>query len=535
MGRSSCVSEKPEFPEANPYSNPGMSRQAPAMLLAHVYQRLACGPGFAVEVAPGADPIDATAFVHIVEACRALLRSKAAKAGDAVMFQGDQGLPALAVFWACVMEAMVFVPVDAGWPAYLLQKAVARAIPSLAVVDDECLPAWHAMAEAGAIPGVPVLPVSQLPVSRVAPSCVADAAEEALEPDTPAAFLFTSGSAGEPKAVVLSHAALARSARLVVDTFDWHPGERLLNLADPHTMSGLRNAFVSAPLAGMTWVCAPKKTRENAFALMECVGLAQAQRMVAAPILLRHVNLLGARVADDAFASLKALYCTGADLNADEVGRFHARFGIPVVNYYGLTETVGLCLSQDPGHWSPEDGSLGRPVGCRVRLVGEDGAEAGAGEVGELQVLLEHPMSGYLRDDAATAAAFEGPWLRTGDLVRQHADGRISIVGRSGGFIKTLGTEKVQPQEIEAVLQQCPGVEEAAVFGWTDPAGGERIAALIVAMVDAEPASLSDAVLASFVRERLGPARVPAMFRQVGGIPRSANGKILRTKLGNFI
>lgn len=508
-----------------------MTEPVPGMHLAHAYQALSINPDFAVETAPGAARVDATAFVGLVEACRGWLLEQGAKAGDAVMFQGDQGLPALVVFWACAMEAMVFVPVDAGWPEYLLRKAVARTTPSLAVVEDECLPAWQSMMDMCEPVAVSALPISPSTVVRVESSITP--AHAGLTPETPAVYLFTSGSAGEPKAVVLSHAALDRSARLVVATFGWRPGERLLNLADPHTMSGLRNAFVSAPMAGMTWVCAPRRLRDSAFALVECVGAAQSQRMVAAPILLRHVNLLGARIADDTFASLKALYCTGADLNVDEVRRFHARFGIPVVNYYGLTETVGLCLSQDLDDWSPDDASLGRPVGCRVRLVGEDGEEAGPGEAGELQVLLPRPMSGYLDDPVATEAAFDGPWLRTGDLVHRDAGGRISIVGRSGSFIKTLGTEKVQPQEIEAVLQQCPGVAEAAVLGWTDAAGGERIAALIVAMADAD--ALSDGALAAFVRERLGVARVPSVFRRIERIPRSANGKILRMQLGDLV
>ncbi len=505
------------------------------MPLALIYQQLSSNSQFGIQMAPGAARIESVTFVGIVEACRAMLVAKGVKSGDAVVFQGEQGLAASVVFWACVMEAAVFVPVDAGWPAYLLLKAVAKAKPFLAVVDDEYLPVWQAMTATCTLVAVSDLPMAQASANVSTPCVDKAVVNDRAKPEMPAAYLFTSGSAGMPKAVVLSHAALARSAMLAVDTFGWQAGERLLNLAEPHTMSGLRNAFVAAPLAGMTWVCAPKTVRANTFALIECIACAQPQRMVAAPILLRHVNLLGTRVADDVFVSLQALYCTGTDLSAEEVRRFHARFGIPVVNYYGLTETVGLCLSQDVHRWSPQDASVGRPVGCDVRVVTRDGIEATPGEIGELQVLLQHPMSGYLGDVAATAAAFDGPWLRTGDLVRRDSDGRVSIVGRRGGFIKTLGTEKVQPQEIEAVLEQCPGVAEAAVFGWTDLAGGERIAALIVPVADADAASLSDAGLADFVRDRLGAARVPGIFRQVALIPRSTNGKILRKQLGELI
>ncbi len=498
------------------------------MPLSNIYRDLFSNQHFRIEMAVGAAQVDAASFVRIVEACRLLLADRGVGAGDAILFHGDQGLPALAMFWACVMEAAIFVPVDVGWPPYLLAKVVALTKPVLAVVDDELLPVWQAVAA-----NTPLLAVSGLPMALDALTASRpNVARDGVTPEAPAAYLFTSGSSGEPKAVVLSHAALARSARLAVDTFGWQAGERLLNLADPHTMSGLRNAFVVAPLAGMTWVCVPKKERGNTFALLDVVERAQAQRMVSAPVLLRHVNLVGARMPDTVFASMKALYCTGTDLNTDEVRRFHSRFGIPVVNYYGLTETVGLCLAQDVHHWSADDASVGRPVGCKVRIIDDEGREVAQGGVGELQVLLEHPMSGYLHDAEATAAMFDGAWLRTGDLVRSDREGRVFIVGRRGNFIKTLGTDKVQPQEIEAVLEDCPGVAEAAVFGWADPAGGERIAALVVAT---EGASLADGDLARFVQDRLGAARVPAIFRHVAVIPRSANGKILRKQLGEFI
>ena len=490
---------------------------------------------FRIESTDGAEATPCARFVDRVARCRAHLAGSGIREGDAVLFHGDQGPAAIVVFWATVLEGAVFVPVDGGWPAYLLQKACAKTGPAVAFVEDALLPSWQGLS------GAKVVALSVLEAG-LSDGSASDAAairprhaDADLAGERPAVYLFTSGSTGDPKAVVLSHAALAHSAQRVVDTFDWRTGERLLNLADPHTMSGLRNAFVAAPLAGMAWISAPKRQRENTFALLECIERTQPQRMVVAPVLLRHVNLLGARVDAGVFASTKAVYCTGTDLNGDEVRNFHARFGIPVVNYYGLTETVGLCVSQDVRDWSPGDAGIGCPVGCEARVVDGDGDEvAGDGE-GELQILLDHPMSGYLDDAEATAAMFDGRWLRTGDLVRRDADGRIRIVGRSGDFIKTMGTEKIQPREIEAVLEQCQGVAEAAVFGWSDPSGGERIAALIVAGADQDGALLSDHRLASFVRERLGASRVPAIFRRVAAIPRSANGKTLRKKLQDFV
>ncbi len=501
-----------------------------------IYRDVCARNLFTIESAADLATLDCARFVDCVARCRILFAEIGVRNGDAVLFHGDQGFPALVAFWATVLEGAVFVPVDASWPAYLLEKTCVKASPALAIVDDDLLPAWQGLSCRLGVMPASIVGARLLDDSATsADAGIEQSASSDFSADTPAAYLFTSGSTGDPKAVVLSHAALARSARLVVDTFDWQSGERLLNLADPHTMSGLRNAFVAAPLAGMAWICSPRKQRDNTFALLDCIERTQPQRMFAAPVVLRHVNLLGDRVADAVFASTKAVYCTGTDLNADDVRQFYLRYGIPVVNYYGLTETVGLCVSQDVRAWSADDASIGRAVGCDARVVDENGRDVAQGEVGELQILLEHPMSGYLHDAAATTARFDGRWLCTGDLVRRDGEGRISIVGRSGDFIKTLGTEKIQPQEIEAVLEQYQGVAEAAVFGWADAAGGERIAALICAGADVAEESLSDSRIAAFVRERLGPSRMPTIFRRVAAIPRSANGKILRKQLKDFI
>lgn len=473
---------------------------------------------FQVETASGG--LDARQFSRAVMATTQRLAAAGIGTGDVVLFHGGQCVEALLVFWATVLRGAVFAPVDPSWPPYLLSKAVARVRPALAVVDQAHLAFW-----AEHLPALPLLCHQDLGGEADTCPAVTD-----ISPAAPAAYLFTSGSTGDPKVVVHSHEALIRSARLVVETFDWQAQERLLNLPEPHTMSGLRNAFLAAPLAGMTWCCSAAADRQNIFSLVDVIERAQPQRLVAAPLLLRQINLLGARVAPNALASLRAVYCTGADLNHAEVRRFHERHRIPVVNYYGLTETVGLCLSQDVRQWCVDDDSLGLARGCDIRLMGPTGP-VGEGEVGELQVCLPLPMSGYLADPGATAQMFDGAWLRTGDLAQRDAQGRFRVVGRSSSFIKTLSTEKVLPQEIEMMLEQHAGVAEAAVCGVADVAGGERIAALIVAAEAAEPASLAADRLADFVRLRLGAARVPAIFRVVPEIPRSANGKILRKQL----
>jgi len=479
---------------------------------------------FLIEPAPGASALGVTEIQRLLDSAASRLRSLGLQTGDRVLFCGDQGLSAFIAFWATVANGAALVPLDPTWPIPMCRRVLAKIAPRLTIIDsskDDS--AWRELSTSA-----PLMPID--PEGRIAGSSDEVFPAAAVRGTAPATCLFTSGSTADPKVVVLSRDALLRSGQLLVDSFGWSPGERLLNLADPHTMSGLRNAFVAAPLAGMRWVCSPRDGRTDVFSLVELLARVAAQRIVAAPLLLRHLNLLGARVPADLFRSTLAVYCTGADLNTLEVQRFHARFAVPVINYYGLTETVGLCLTQRLKDWRPDDSSIGYPVGCEIRIVDEQGEDVPQGTEGELQIHQSCGMSGYLADPEATAEILHAGWLRTGDLVRQRSDGSVVIVGRRANFIKALTTEKVHPCEIEAVLEQHELVAEAAVCGLPDTAGGERIAALLVAK-SARPDGCPPGEIAEFVVERLGTARAPKVIRWVGSIPRSANGKIVRARL----
>jgi acyl-coenzyme A synthetase/AMP-(fatty) acid ligase len=494
-----------------------------------LFQVLKHAPGaqsFCVEPELGAAAFGAPDLIERILSTANHLYGCGVRAGDRVLFCGDQGLAAFVAFWATIATGAALVPVDTAWPSFMCQRGLAKIKPRLAIIDASLEKSpWHEFASE-----VRLLPIDADGRLRDSSSTGTFAPVD-MAGDTPAACLFTSGSTADPKVVVLSREALLQSAKLVAQSFEWSSGERLLNLPDPHTMSGLRNAFLAAPLAGMRWACAPRIQRPDIFSLIDLLQSVQAHRVVAAPLLLRHINLMGDRVGDSAFSSTLALYCTGANLNSAEVEQFYARFQIPVINYYGLTETVGLCLAQRLAKWRPDDQSIGHPVACEIRVVDDQGIEVARGGDGELQVRQRFPMSGYLDEAAASAECFIDGWLRTGDLARRRPDGSVLIVGRRATFIKTPTTEKIHPQEIEAVLEQHGSISEAAVCGLPDRAGGERIAALLVANSGYRVHNGTHSDLAQFVTERLGSARAPTAIRWVSTIPRSTNGKIIRSQL----
>lgn len=443
-----------------------------------------------------------------------------------VLFQGQQCAEATTLFWACMVLGAIFVPIDWQWPAYLVRRAAGMLRPVVVIAAETDIDA----------------------LGQVYPESVAVSIEEvrgwrgsdlaayadpvgSFDPQSAAVYLFTSGSTGVPKAVVLSRAALANGAAVTLDAFDWQPGERLLNLPELHTMSGLRNALVAAPIGGVDWLPSPIVERGNIFDLIDVIGASACNHLVAGPALIKQLLLVGDRLAPDVFQHMLAIYCTGAALSPAAVEAFYIRHGVPIINYYGLTETGGICISQDRKAWDRTDRSLGRAVGCQARLVAAAGGEGS----GELQVRSPQLMTGYLGEPERTMARFDGEWLRTGDIMRQDSAGRFHLLGRTDLFIKTASTDRVHPEEIEAAVEEHPAVAEAAACGRVDADGNERLVVLAVLHQPAAVGDRLDVELARFVAERVGPARKPGEVVFVGKLPRLPGGKLDRPALKDML
>ena len=463
--------------------------------------------------------------------CRASCQLAAEKVdqGDVVLYQGLQGVEAFVLFWAAIMRGAIFVPLDQEWPEYLVERVVSMLKPRVVLSDLQRAGFYkRAFPNARHVSLENVSGTSGVDWKRwLAAADASSAGPVKIGEDAPAAYLFTSGSTGMPKAVVLSRRALARGGRLTVDCFGWDRGEVLVNAPEPHMMSGLRNAFVAAPFAGMQLHIVPAGTRPYVFELLATLRVSRCERLVVSPNVIRQLNRLGPRVSVDTFRCMKAIYCTGARLSASDVEDFYARFRIPIVNYYGLTESGGICVAQRLTAWRPDDHSLGTAAGAELRVVDEDGRWESVGE-GELFVRSPQLMSGYLGDSERSAARLVRGWLRTGDRVRIEPDGRCFLVGRIDGFMKSASADRIAPEEIEAVLEEHGAVAEAGVLALVSERGDEQIVALVVLHAEKSVSTLD---LAVFVRERLGPARMPARIQYAERLPRGKSGKLARAEL----
>jgi long-chain acyl-CoA synthetase len=192
-----------------------------------------------------------------------------------------------------------------------------------------------------------------------------------------------------------------------------------------------------------------------------------------------------------------------------------ARYQVPVVNVYGLTETVCGSLYAGPDPASLRVGTVGAADDCEIRLVGPDGQPAAPGEPGRLWVRGAHLLRGYHRDPAATAEVLRDGWFDTGDLASLEPDGLYRLRGRSKQIIIT-GGYNVSPDEVTAALVTHPAVQEAATLGCPEPTWGEVVVAFVVT---ARPGVGADELL-RHCRERLAPHKVPARIELVDALPR---------------
>ncbi len=324
-----------------------------------------------------------------------------------------------------------------------------------------------------------------------------------------AVMLTTSGSTSSPRVVLLSH------ENLLVDARAWNARYGIARddgiatpLAACHSF-GLTACVLSALDAGARLiVCEDPLPASVASAIAEH----RATVLVAAssfhPWLTRSLG-----VSPSSLSSLRLALGGACPLSPSAAEAFQEKFGLPVLETYGLTEASPVVTATPPGR--VRRGAVGTALdGIELRVI-----------EGEVQVRGATVMLGYWRNAGATAAALPGDgWLRTGDLASIDDDGYLTILGRRKDLILRAG-EKIYPEEIEEVLAEHPGVIDSAVIGRRDAAAGE----IPVAFVSGE--GLDAAGLIAFCRTRLAAFKVPRRIEIVQAIPRNANGKVLRRVL----
>ncbi len=344
-----------------------------------------------------------------------------------------------------------------------------------------------------------------------------------LDWDTPWVICYTGGTTGLPKGAVLTHRSITANAVNTVISWGLTPDDVAI-LNAPLFHSGGLNVF-TAPLVyiGGTSIVCKEFDPDQVFDLIRDAGVTVFFGVPTMFIMLQQHP----RWEEADFSRLKIVISGGAPCPMPVFEKFWER-GVNFKTGYGLTEAGPNTFWLPPEDVRRKPGSVGFPLfHIDVKIVREDGTECGPDEVGELLIRGPHVCAGYWNNPDATAEAFRGGWLHTGDLAKRDAEGYYYIVGRIKDMFIS-GGENVYPAEIESVLYSHPAVAEAAVIGIPDPKWGE-VGRAIVALRPG--ASVTEEELLDFCRERLARYKVPKSIIFVEALPKTGAGKIDKERL----
>jgi acyl-CoA synthetase (AMP-forming)/AMP-acid ligase II len=436
--------------------------------------------------------------------------------GDCVAISLPNGVEFIALFLAVTWARMVAAPLNPAYKTDELRAAItdlgARAI--IAHGD-----ATVAMEVASA--SVPLWPSNVDSVGKVTLEGVPRASRarnDGAEPGDVAILVRTSGTTGRPKVVPLTHANVTISARAIAAHYGLNPDDRSLAVMPLFHGHGLIGAALSTLASGGTVIVPP---RFSASAFWASFVEHRATWYTAVPTI--HQVLLARADSDRApFGGPRFIRSCSAPLAPVVLANLEKRFGAPVIEAYGMTESAHQAASNPLPPRAHKPGTVGFGTGVEIAIIDEAGEHLPANHAGEVAVRGAQVMSGYRDNPKANAESFIDGWFRTGDLGVLDSDGYLQLTGRIKELINR-GGEKISPFEIEAVLQQNPAVAEASVFGMPDPKYGEVVWAAVVPKGDADPNRLE-----AFCKERLAEFKVPKQIRLVSALPKNATGKVVR-------
>ncbi|MCU0231442.1 MAG: acyl--CoA ligase [Acidobacteria bacterium] len=399
-------------------------------------------------------------------------------------------------------------------PLERLLPLLGRLAPGLVVTSLDPAPiaaAGHAVVAASEF--APGALATQAPRAAPAPATAADLAF----------IVFTSGTTGQPKGVMLSHGNVTAVVDAILDYLPLRPSDRYaLVLPLFHTYA--KSVLLTTLAAGGTVVL------DSFNDLPGFVARLDSQRITAFSGVPYHVAMLLRRAPLDRHDLSRLRYFTisGSHLATDALLELARRFpDARVVFMYGMTETSTRACALPPERIGDKPGSCGRPIrGVALRIVGEDGRDLPPGAKGEVLVRGPNVMQGYYGDAALTQATLRDGWLHTGDLGYLDEEGFLFLVGRRTDLIKCAG-ERLSAREIEEVLVSHPGVLEAAVAGEPHPVLGEAVHAWIVRRAE----ELTEDELRRHCAQHLTHHAIPRSWSFVGELPRTASGKVQKHRL----
>lgn len=480
-------------------------------------------------IAEGARRIDYGTLWAQACAFAAFLKTSGITPGDRVALILNNGIEAVVACYASWLAEAVVVPLNA--------QARARDLePWLRHCDARCV--VHAHDHADALGVLEALDTSILRVSvgaansgsrsmdwqeAVATPGTLDAPQ--VEPDALAMILYTSGTTGAPKGVMLSHANLAANVDSITEYLELTRDDSIVTVLPFYYSYG--QSVLHTHLASGAFLVI-EQNLVFPHLMVETLAREKVSGFSGVPstflLLLNRVPL-----GDYDLSSLRYLTQAGGGMAPAVANRL--REAIPQARLfimYGQTEATARLAWLPPHMLDAKSGAVGLAIpGVELQVRNEAGQVCAAFEVGEVFARGPNVMLGYWRNPEATASVLIDGWLKTGDMGHTDTDGYLYLSGRRSDMIKT-GAHRVHPKDVEEVLAELPGVGEVAVIGVDDDTLGQIIKAVIVR---APAADLSELRIKAHCRERLAAYKIPKIITFADALPKTASGKIRRSEL----
>jgi len=478
----------------------------------------------------GVDLTYAAFEARVGRAADALAGAMGVRPGERVAFLGFNSAEMLEILFACARIGAMLVPLNWRLTGAEHLELLSDCEPAALVVEPEfqrgiepaiaVMPAVRAVALGGRAEGV-----ADGRWSDWAELCAAAVyrADGAGEMSAPVLIVYTSGTTGRPKGAMLTQEALLVNALNGIAALDMTSADHVMTVLPMFHVGGLNIHTTPAIYAGA------QVTIARRFDAGETLLLIAARR----PTLLLSVPTVAQALAGHRdfgrtdLSSLRAM-TTGSSVVPEAVIRPWLERGIPVTQVYGLTESGPTAIALPIADAAGKIGSCGKPLlHTEARIVGADGRDVERGQCGEIWLRGANVTQGYWRNAEATAEAFTGRWLHTGDVAHQDADGYFYVDDRKKDVVIS-GGENVYPAELERVLADCADIAEAAVVGRADPRWGEVPVACVVPRPGARLDR--DDVLALF-QGRLARFKHPRDVVFLESLPRTAMGKVQKFEL----
>ncbi len=341
--------------------------------------------------------------------------------------------------------------------------------------------------------------------------------------DSPAFWLYTSGTTGKPKGAMHRHGSI----RVVCETYGKQvlgirPDDRCLSAAKAFFAYGLGNTLLFPLSVGASAVLEPGPSKPDT--------IAERARQYAATLFFGgptfFAGMLRANLPADALSRVRLAASAGEPLPAELYHRWTSHFDVDIIDGIGMTEMLHIFLSNRPGQVRPGTTGVAVP-GYDLRIVDDAGHEVAPGSPGTLYVRGESTATGYWSRYAASRQVFQGEWLRTGDTYVEDADGYYACLGRTDDLLKVSGMW-VAPSEVENRLLAHGSVAQAVVVGAADVDGLDKPVAFVIRTAGREP---TEDELIAFCREGIESYKRPRRVVFVDAYPTTATGKVRRVDL----